>query len=204
MGRAVCISIREEIFRLFVAGQKAYSISKALNLSYSTVRGLCKRIKEDGAVSLAPRYGGCGRRPAQEQNPFHQKLLDMRTEHPDWGAEYLLVQVSALGSALPSARTVQRWFRKEGVNRLRGKAPKTAKVWASKVHDIWQVDAKEQVALPDGGEVCWLSATDEKSGALLGAALFPLQSDMSSAVEGNTGRPQAHAVQLGPAGGYEV
>ncbi len=204
MGRALSISTREEILRLFVAGQNAYSISKALNLSYSTVNGLCKRIKEGGVAFLPARYGGCGRRPARGQNAFYQKLLDMRGEHPEWGAEYLLVQMPALGPPLPSARTVQRWFRKEGLGRLRGKAPKTVKVWASKVHDIWQVDAKEQVSLPGGEEVCWLSATDEKSGALLGAVLFPLQPDMSSAVEGDKGGPQAHAAPVGPAAGHEV
>ena len=190
--------------RLFVAGQNAYSISKALNLSYSTVNVLCKRIKEGGAALLPARYGCCGRRPAEEQNPLYQKLLDMRRQHPEWGAQYLLVQLSALGPPLPSARTVHRWLRKEGLSRLRGRAPKTVKVWAGSVHDIWQVDAKEQVSLSDGEEVCWLSITDEKSGALLGAVLFPLQPDMSSAVEGDNGRHQTDAAPMGPATGHEV
>jgi transposase len=204
MGRALTISTREEIMRLFVSGQNAYSISKALNLSYSTVNGLCKRIKEGGVAFLPARYGDCGRRPAREQNPLYQKLLDMRREHPEWGAEYLLVQMSKFGPPLPSPRTLQRWFRKEGFSCLRGRAPKTVKVWSSKVHDIWQVDAKEQVSLPGGEEVCWLSVTDEKSGALLGAVLFPPQPHMSSAVEGDNGRSQTLAAPMGPAWGHEV
>lgn len=41
-------------------------------------------------------------------------------------------------------------------------------------HQIWQLDAKEQVRLADGSRVCWLLATDEASGATLEPEVFPL------------------------------
>jgi len=40
------------------------------------------------------------------------------------------------------------------------------------VHQIWQVDAKEQQTLADGTKVCWLTITDEKSCGLIAAIPF--------------------------------
>lgn len=41
------------------------------------------------------------------------------------------------------------------------------------VHNIWQVDAKEQCTLLDGSRACYLTFTDEYSGAWLCAKAFP-------------------------------
>jgi hypothetical protein len=41
------------------------------------------------------------------------------------------------------------------------------------VHNIWQVDAKEHLQTLDGKAACYLTLTDEKSGAWLGATAFP-------------------------------
>lgn len=48
------------------------------------------------------------------------------------------------------------------------------------VHNIWQVDAKEQITLSDGQKACYLSIVDEKSGAWLGSSVFPLYPYQSS------------------------
>jgi hypothetical protein len=40
-------------------------------------------------------------------------------------------------------------------------------------HEVWAVDAKEQIRLGDGSLVSWLTVTDEGSGAILKAELFP-------------------------------
>ena len=41
------------------------------------------------------------------------------------------------------------------------------------VHNIWQVDAKEQLILQDGQVACYLTFTDEHSGIWLGSVMFP-------------------------------
>lgn len=40
-------------------------------------------------------------------------------------------------------------------------------------HTVWAMDAKEQIQLADGQSVSWLTITDEGSGAVLSATLFP-------------------------------
>jgi hypothetical protein len=44
--------------------------------------------------------------------------------------------------------------------------------WSNVVHDIWQIDAKEQLHLSSGENVCYLTIVDEKPGCLL-MAYFP-------------------------------
>jgi hypothetical protein len=43
------------------------------------------------------------------------------------------------------------------------------------VHQVWAVDAKEQMRLKDGSAASWLVVTDEGSGAILDAQAFPPQ-----------------------------
>jgi hypothetical protein len=44
---------------------------------------------------------------------------------------------------------------------------------ASQAHDIWQMDAVEQLRLGSGDGVCWLRLVDEYSGAVLATTVFP-------------------------------
>jgi len=44
---------------------------------------------------------------------------------------------------------------------------------ATKVHNIWQVDAKERLQLQDGSHACYLTITDEHTGSWLCAIAFP-------------------------------
>ena len=50
---------------------------------------------------------------------------------------------------------------------LETKIPRPKGDWAKKVHETWQIDAKERIVLADGSQGCWLTIIDEKSGATL-------------------------------------
>jgi hypothetical protein len=79
--------------------------------------------------------------------------------------------------ATPSISTLQRWSREAGIGRLNQSHGERKFGKSTKVHNIWQVDAKENLVLKDGSEACYLTITDEKSGAWLAAPLFPPQTD---------------------------
>ena len=74
---------------------------------------------------------------------------------------------------LPAERTLQRWFRAQGLGKTKSGFPVVPPAWADQVHDVWQIDAKEQLQLPTGEKACYLSIVDEKSGCLLKAVVFP-------------------------------
>jgi hypothetical protein len=103
----------------------------------------------------------------------------MKRNHPKWGAVLvrLKLQTHFPDEELPCERTFQRWFRRAGV----AQSPKVQQCRSTyvqrgrQVHQVWAVDAKEQMKLADGSDASWLVVTDETSGAILYARAFPPQ-----------------------------
>lgn len=89
--------------------------------------------------------------------------------HRGWGAPLIVTFLKRRYSAVPSTRTLQRWFKAAGLTELRQKRPTSKHVKADEVHGCWQVDAKER--LP--AKACYLSIVDEHSGAFLETPVFP-------------------------------
>jgi hypothetical protein len=81
----------------------------------------------------------------------------------------------------PSIRTLQRWFRQHHLSKPRQQLAQTPIGQSKAVHNIWQVDAKENLTLGDGQPACYLTITDEHSGAGLAALVFPPGAHQSGA-----------------------
>jgi hypothetical protein len=100
----------------------------------------------------------------------------LRQEHPSWGAGFIRVRLQQRhpGDSLPGERTLQRWFRRARQPAAPpGRKPPAARAAAAGPHDVWQMDAAEQVPLADGRQISWLRWVDEFSGAVLDAVVFP-------------------------------
>ena len=75
---------------------------------------------------------------------------------------------------LPSIRSFQLAFVRAGVNRPQHRRRAAVVVpQAVQPHEIWQVDAVENVPLATGQRSCWLTVTDEASGAILATEVPP-------------------------------
>ena len=99
-----------------------------------------------------------------------QIACDLKREHPAWGAGLIRLQLRehAAQRSLPSVRSLRRAFIRAGVHRPRHRRVRTVVVpQAVDPHEIWQVDAVENVPLAAGQRICWLTVTDEVSGAIL-------------------------------------
>jgi len=157
-------------------GETAAAIARALRLSPRTVRHLLQRWR-DPANPLEPAYKPGSGRPASD-HPLRARALALRQQHPTWGAGYIRVRLAEENetAALPSERTLQRWFRREGLSPAAGgRRPADGKSAgrAAASHDTWQMDAAEQLRTADGQGVSWLRLVDEHTGAFLGTSLFP-------------------------------
>ena len=66
-------------------------------------------------------------------------------------------------------------MRTKGLNRPREHHPAVDRGWAQAVHQVWQVDAKERLVLDNEQlqPACYLTISDEHSGACLKALVFP-------------------------------
>ena len=76
--------------------------------------------------------------------------------------------------AVPSERTLQRWFKARQLYKPKSRFPLLpSPAPAHQVHEVWQIDAKEKLHLGTGQKASYLSIVDEKSGSLLRAEVFP-------------------------------
>jgi transposase len=177
MGQATNLALRERLMELRQGGQTLKAISEALGLPYSTTKKLNRRFREKGELGLAPDYQNCGKQSGYIGEPYQELARQLKELHPGWGAPRLRVELSLTQPTpgkLPSIRTLQRWYRKWGLIRPRRKGAEPTIGRSTAPHNIWEVDAKENLSLSDGRPGCYLTIGDEKSGAWLEALVFPL------------------------------
>lgn len=181
MGQALSKLLRQEIISSYLYHESFASISTRLGVGYSTVRRLCKAYEQMGPLCLDTAYDRCGRFSSAYPSFIKRASCFLKFYHPNWGADYILVllRLKYPQLALPSARTLQRWFAAKGLNKRVSKARDRSSdsqpiPRAKAVHQIWQLDAKEHQQTQDGQLCCYLNFTDEYSSAVLAAVVFPL------------------------------
>lgn len=175
MPAPLSIDIRRQIVERHTQGESLVAISEEMHLSYNTAKRIWRHWKRH--QKLAPNYEQAKQRGTRKYPQVWAAAVQMKRDHPEWGAVLIRLKLAEQQwvEGLPSSRTLQRWFRAAGV----GKAPKVRTQRAGPVkrgqaaHEVWAIDAKEQITLGDGSQVSWLAVTDEGSGAVLDAAVFP-------------------------------
>jgi transposase len=175
MPHPIPVPVRQVILQRAEQGQSAGLIARSLGLVARTVRQLLQRLRNQGRNALAPSYSG---RPHPPQSrTFIEEAMQLRRLHPTWGAGLVrvLLRRHYPKAPLPAERTLQRWFRRAGLipapsGRRTGPSSYCR---AQQPHEVWQMDAADQVALQSGRQVCWLRIADECSGAVLETTVFP-------------------------------
>lgn len=174
MGQAISLVNRQRTIELREQGESQQSICEVLGISLTSVKTICRRYRQRGLEGLTPDYCRCGRKQNLYAPEVVAEVLGQREQHPRWGAPRLHVSLSPPGkSSKPAIRTMQRWFRKAGLYKPRRQANEPSIGRSVAPHNIWEVDAKEQLTLLDGSPACYLTIVDEKSGAWLEAPVFP-------------------------------
>jgi len=190
MPRPVVIPVRRAIVRLAAKGCPASQIAVQLGLKPRTVQQLVRQFRQHGQKSLAPRYAR-GPRIPEKQKTLRQCVATLRADHPTWGTEILRIQLKEMKGrrTIPSARTLRRWLRQEGRPQPpRGRRPIAEPERARHPHDVWQMDASEEILLGNGQQVCWLRLVDEYTGTVLGTRVFsPLTLEHSPCDPGSGG-----------------
>jgi hypothetical protein len=170
MPRAVPVPLRRRAFELADQGRTVADIACLLGLAPRTLRRLFAQRDRLQADGLQPAYSRCGRKPQ-----VCQAAMDLRREHPTWGAPYIYVVLQESNTLpLPSTRTLQRHLRAANLQPAKaGRPPGRPRRRAQAPHEIWQMDACERIRLRDGQEVSWLRVVDEYTGAFLATRVFP-------------------------------
>ena len=157
-------------------GASAGEIAQSLEIPQRTVRNLLQRFRERAEEGIVPSYRAGQPRASPEGQPIRAAAEHLRREHPTWGAA--LIRIMLVGEhreeALPTARTLQRWFRASGLGPApQGRRPQAESTRARRPHEVWQMDAAEEIPLQSGQRVSWLRIVDEHTGAVLATRIFP-------------------------------
>ena len=151
-------------------------VADELHVPLRSVQRLYHRFDQQGEGAIVPAYDHCGQ---NHPNRTSQEILDkaqrLRDKHARWGAELIRLLIPSQGGRgrLPTARTLQRHFRRQCTAPApAGRKPQTDPPRATRPHEVWQVDASEQMKLKTGRGVSWLRIVDEFSGAVLDTRAF--------------------------------
>jgi transposase len=176
MPQALAVELRQTIVERHLAGASLPAIARERGLSAWTVRTVWRRYRDRGEAGLRPDYAACGRPGPRHAPALYEAVLALRRAHPGWGAGLIRTEVAARFPArcLPHEATMRRWLREAELSRPPSPPRPPDPPRSRQPHARWQLDATEQIALADGSRVSWLAASDEASGAMLGAVVFPL------------------------------
>lgn len=182
MGQATGLLLRERIIELKQKGYTLEKISEELSLTYSNVRTIWGRYQRNGISGLQTCYTKCGKSKPSRDNVIYRAALWLKHLHSEWGTPRIHAGLQSRYSAdIPTIRTINRWYKDAQITTPRSKVNRDVIGKSTNVHNIWQVDAKENLTLADGQNASYLTIVDEKSGAWLASLVFPLWAYLSSA-----------------------
>lgn len=205
MPRPTPMPLRQAILRRWHKGQSVSTIAHTIGVVPRTVRHLVRRFRHQGDAAVAASYHHAETPEPKGSGDLFQIAMQLRQQHPTWGAGLIRVILRRDGasSSPPSERTLQRWFRHYGVAPAPlGRRPARSDQRAQVPHEIWQMDAKEQVRLASGDRVSWLRIVDECSGAVLWTAVFPPRAMESGASHGGARGAACQLRALGAAAAF--
>ncbi len=176
MPAPIPVPVRQAILARWNKGESVASLAEALQLSPRTVRHLVRRFADRGKDGVVPDYDRCATKKVPTDDATFQQATKMRAQHPTWGGGLIRVLLQEQGNdGCPSERTLQRWFQRPSGSARRppGRRPASDEKRARHPHDVWQMDAVDQLSLADGQKVSWLRVVDEYSGAVLQTTISP-------------------------------
>lgn len=195
MPAAIAMSVREEIVRRRQGRETFRQIAHELQVSYNATRRIWEQFQREGQVK--PHYERCCPPAIRKAEHVHKQAIELRQLHPSWGAGLIRLELSEQFAAelLPSERSLQRWFRGAGVGKKGSDThPHPHVKRGQQPHEVWAMDAKERMRLSDGSCASWLTITDEASGAIVSATLFPHRTlESSGSAASQAGAPNDDA-----------
>jgi len=120
MGKAIPFDYRVKIVERIKEGESVKQLVKEMGYSESGIKKIWYSYKKEGSQAFKTKYSNCGRRSKYGED-VRGLINEIRDN--DQGGDYVR---SKLGQKhpeklIPSSRTIQRWWVKEGTNRKKGK-----------------------------------------------------------------------------------
>ena len=154
MSRTIPFTTRLKIVRQRSSGKKLTAIAEDLGQSYSGVCRIWRQYQLHGEPGLRPSYNNCGKEGPAREGLAYRAACWLKFLHREWGGGFIKQKLEQRypDRKAPHERTLQRWFRGRGLDRVRYRSvPPPKKGRAKKVFEVIQLDAKEQFRIKSGG-----------------------------------------------------
>jgi transposase InsO family protein len=146
---------RLDAVRAVLSGAKIIEVAAGLGVSRQSVHTWITRYLAEGLPGLADRSHRPGSCPHQVAAQVEVVVAEMRRTHPKWGAKRIrleLLRRPPEGMALPSERTINRIFARQGlvVPRPRKRPRDSYRRWQRPgPMQLWQIDIVGGVMIAD-------------------------------------------------------
>src|SRR6516225_3503216 len=90
MPRAIPVAVRQLLWERHHRGEPSSTLAAAYGVSSRAVRALCRRLRQGGTEALRPRYHAPPAPPHAKPAACRADVLQLRRDHPTWGAAWLL------------------------------------------------------------------------------------------------------------------
>jgi transposase InsO family protein len=146
---------RLDAVRAVLSGGKVSEVAAAMGVSRQSVHTWVSRYLAQGLPGLADRSHRPSFSPHQVTGEVEVMVAEMRRQHPKWGAKRIrleLLRRPPEGMALPSERTINRIFARQGlvVPRPRKRPSDSYRRWQrSGPMQLWQIDIVGGVMIAD-------------------------------------------------------
>jgi hypothetical protein len=183
-------AVRDALWTASQQGFATAELAERFRLPARTVRHLLQRGRRGGRIAPAG-YHRVNPLDLGSASDLFRCVLDLKEQHPDWGARFLLGVLAKTfpQEPLPSERTLRRWLRRSGQPAAPAGRRCQRLARAERPHQRWQVDACDQMPLTSGEQISWLRGVDECTGTVLGTVVFP-----PGAIQPGAARPGPGAV----------
>ncbi|HLN64660.1 MAG TPA: hypothetical protein VK464_24310 [Symbiobacteriaceae bacterium] len=177
MPRFVPVPTRLAVYHAHLDGLGTAELAGRFNLPRRTVRHIIGQGRDSGGTFHGPAYAS-GPSASAFTATLRQRVLALRQQHPRWGATLIRLCLEdlppdQLDEPVPSDSTIRRWLEEGGLSPCPAGRKADSRLRACAAHEVWQVDAADQMRLLGGSLVSWLRLVDECSGAVLRTAVFP-------------------------------
>ena len=167
-GQTTTLEERVTIADRVRAGQSSREIAEALGRSLATVRKWRQRYQREGRMGLSSQMGRpAGGALAMTSTEMKDALLELREEHPGWGAETLRLEIAKdmrfAGLKIPSRARIAAYLKEQKRVRKyeRHQAlpePKAQPV--QRPHQEWEMDAQGATMIAGLGKVSFINLLD--------------------------------------------
>lgn len=151
-------------------GETVADVCRRYGISRDTYYRYRRRYLTEGLAGLEDQTRKPKSSPAQIPSELEIRIVEMRRDHPRWGARRIRTELTRAGLEAPAVSTVHQVLRRNGlVAPQPPRRPRADKRFEREIsNDLWQIDAT-QIPLGAGGKAWGINLLDDHSRYLLAA-----------------------------------